>query len=130
MKDARWTRADHLAPLQVLELKDGQPCQVFNVSPVLRTASRDIGWIQGGYGVEDRQQELGRLIDLRNRSIAVSYQAEHRVTNDGIEPTGDNLLKAAVYNLEVEDFHTYYVGEQGVWVHNTNCAEPGLAESL
>lgn len=24
-----------------------------------------------------------------------------------------------VYNMEVEDYHTYYVGEDGVWVHNT-----------
>ncbi len=23
-----------------------------------------------------------------------------------------------VYNFEVEDFHTYFVGEEGVWVHN------------
>jgi hypothetical protein len=23
-----------------------------------------------------------------------------------------------VYNFEVEDFHTYYVGKEGVWVHN------------
>jgi len=23
-----------------------------------------------------------------------------------------------VYNIEVEDFHTYFVGEDGVWVHN------------
>ena len=23
-----------------------------------------------------------------------------------------------VYNFQVEDFHTYYVGENGVWVHN------------
>lgn len=30
-------------------------------------------------------------------------------------------LKLPVYNLEVEDFHTYYVGKLGVWVHNTNC---------
>jgi hypothetical protein len=26
-----------------------------------------------------------------------------------------------VYNIEVEDYHTYFVGEEGVWVHNTNC---------
>jgi len=26
-----------------------------------------------------------------------------------------------VYNFEVEGFHTYYIGELGVWVHNTNC---------
>jgi hypothetical protein len=26
-----------------------------------------------------------------------------------------------VYNIEVEDYHTYFVGELGVWVHNANC---------
>ena len=26
-----------------------------------------------------------------------------------------------VYNFQVEDFHTYFVGENGVWVHNSNC---------
>lgn len=25
---------------------------------------------------------------------------------------------ARAYNFEVEEFHTYYVGENGVWVHN------------
>lgn len=31
------------------------------------------------------------------------------------------FFTAPVYNLEVEDFHTYYVGEHGIWVHNQNC---------
>ena len=26
-----------------------------------------------------------------------------------------------VYNFQVEDYHTYFVGECGVWVHNSNC---------
>ncbi|WP_145331876.1 polymorphic toxin-type HINT domain-containing protein [Paenibacillus xylanexedens] len=26
-----------------------------------------------------------------------------------------------VYNFTVEDFHTYYVTDLGIWVHNTNC---------
>ena len=26
-----------------------------------------------------------------------------------------------VYNFQVEDFHTYHVGEIGVWVHNASC---------
>ena len=26
-----------------------------------------------------------------------------------------------VYNFQVEDFHTYHVGENGIWVHNANC---------
>lgn len=34
--------------------------------------------------------------------------------------------RATVYNFEVEDFHTYFVGESGAWVHNT-CPIPGNA---
>ncbi len=30
----------------------------------------------------------------------------------------DPRLKTRVYNIEVEDFHTYYVGKHGGWVHN------------
>ena len=26
-----------------------------------------------------------------------------------------------VYNIEVDDFHTYHVGKVGVWVHNADC---------
>ena len=26
-----------------------------------------------------------------------------------------------VYNFEVDEFHTYHVGEIGVWVHNASC---------
>ena len=37
-------------------------------------------------------------------------------------------LKVAVkvYNFEVEDFHTYYVTDIGVLVHNKNCTEPNI----
>ena len=28
---------------------------------------------------------------------------------------------ATVYNFQVEDYHTYFVGESAVWVHNKNC---------
>lgn len=26
-----------------------------------------------------------------------------------------------VYNFQVEDYHTYFVGENKVWVHNAKC---------
>ena len=29
-----------------------------------------------------------------------------------------------VYNFQVEDYHTYFVGESAVWVHNNNKACP------
>lgn len=43
--------------------------------------------------------------------------------DDGSRLTIQNVmhplaLRQTVYNLEVANFHTYFVGEQGVWVHN------------
>ena len=40
------------------------------------------------------------------------------VENFDVELT-DKPVK--VYNFQIEDFHTYHVGENGVWVHNANC---------
>jgi hypothetical protein len=34
-----------------------------------------------------------------------------------------NRLEVTVYNIEVEDFHTYYVNGF-IWVHNTACFAP------
>jgi Pretoxin HINT domain len=64
---------------------------------------------------------LGRVFDLTtfgfadqdsyfyDQSVPVNYRkrAEHRYTT-------------TVYNIEVEDFHTYYVTKDGIWVHNKN----------
>jgi hypothetical protein len=37
-----------------------------------------------------------------------------------IKVSGSTWLskRQTVYNLEVEDYHTYFVGESGAWVHN------------
>ena len=40
------------------------------------------------------------------------------VENFDVELTDE---PTTVYNFQVEDFHTYYVGDNGVWVHNSNC---------
>lgn len=45
------------------------------------------------------------------------------VENYTVELTKDLIT---VYNFQVEDFHTYYVGECGVWVHNAE----GYSENL
>jgi Bacterial Ig domain/Bacterial cadherin-like domain len=42
--------------------------------------------------------------------------------DEEFEVDGEGLIyKTTVYNIEVEDYHTYFVGEKGVWVHNANC---------
>lgn len=42
---------------------------------------------------------------------------------DIIEQVQHEILERpiAVYNFEVEDYHTYYVSKQNVLVHNSNC---------
>lgn len=30
-------------------------------------------------------------------------------------------VSTTVYNFQVDDYHTYFVGESMVWVHNKNC---------
>lgn len=44
-------------------------------------------------------------------------------TFDGVEASVKYVkstgYRADVYNLEIEDFHTYFVGYEGLWAHNT-----------
>lgn len=57
------------------------------------------------------------------------------VTSDGdtVEVADIEIEKLAepilVYNLEIEDFHTYFVGEYGVLVHNS-CYNPKVDEAV
>lgn len=51
-----------------------------------------------------------QLIDVNNTILIVE--------NTRLE-LAKNSVK--VYNFQVEDFHTYFVGECGAWVHNANC---------
>lgn len=60
----------------------------------------DVGWVSA--------EELNfrcKLYSTNNANLAVGGKARC------------NGERAKVFNLEVEDFHTYYVGELGVWVH-------------
>ncbi len=62
-------------------------------------------------------------VDLRNGEIQTALLSEKLQSRDGREMGKmypESKLRQTVYNFEVEDFHTYYVGEMGVWVHNTN----------
>jgi hypothetical protein len=111
-----WVRADFLQVNDILEGVDGSTCSVFNVSSILKAAEAGVGWIQGGFGIDDPDDVLGRVIDFRNNSILVDYNVDHQVENDVVEPALENLLLRKVYTFEVEDFHTYYVGKFGVWI--------------
>ena len=60
--------------------------------------------------------------------LNLTFETEN---GDSVQTNGKQIatLKAVatdakthkVYNFEVADFHTYFVGEFGIWVHNTDC---------
>ncbi len=55
-------------------------------------------------------------IELRAGDVLVNVNGEYVI----LEKIEHELLESPVkvYNFEVEDFHTYYVGDSGVLVHN------------
>ena len=66
-------------------------------------------------------------VDLRAGDILVLVNGE-QVT---LEKTQHEILEApiTVYNFEVEDYHTYYVGTDGVLVHN-DCLNDKIYNSV
>ncbi len=118
-----WVEAGDLQPgVDQILLADGSPRYIDDLSIVVRTSQTDIGWLVGGWHSDpDRHDGLSREMDFRN-GVHTQYGRRNRVRNDAIQWfKKGNELKRTVYNLEVENTHTYYVGEQGVWVHDAHC---------
>lgn len=63
------------------------------------------GWVEAA-DLEERD----KVLDSENRTIQVEKIEIERLDK-----------QVTVYNFEVEDYHTYYVGEAGILVHNS-CA--------
>ncbi|MFL9514428.1 hemagglutinin repeat-containing protein, partial [Acinetobacter baumannii] len=77
---------------------------------ILETTAEHPFWIKGlGWLKASLLQSGMTLLDRDNQEITIVSQT--------LIP---NRLET-VYNIEVEGYHTYHVGELGVWVHNANC---------
>ncbi|MGH1348969.1 MAG: polymorphic toxin-type HINT domain-containing protein [Nannocystales bacterium] len=72
----------------------------------IRTTAEHPFWTRGGGWVAAAQLGLGDEVLQRSggwlRVGAATWEQE----------------RAVVYNLEVDEFHTYFVGKHGAWVHN------------
>ncbi|GGY05850.1 hypothetical protein GCM10011289_05330 [Paludibacterium paludis] len=76
---------------------------------LLRTTAEHPFWVRDwGWRKAALLQAGMTLLDGRDRPLTVVSVAQ--------EPYTD-----VVYNIQVEAFHTYHVGELGTWVHNANC---------
>jgi hypothetical protein len=65
--------------------------------------------------------------DLRpGMRLALAQKGKVAIVTGNVSIRGPPGETFTTYNFEVEDFHTYFVGESGVWVHNSgafDCSE-------
>lgn len=108
-----WNRLDHITGgVELFELADGTAAFTRSSGSRLiqKTLDPEVGFV-----LADRKADDGYLIDFRNG--VVKFQEDELVWAHSIDPEGlvEEYL-ATVYNIEIEDFHTYFVGELGVLV--------------
>lgn len=130
-----WIPAENLRDRQILQLANGQRALVeYRSQPVIQSTKQGFGRVCSN-PYSDGQEV--HIVDFRSGSSLWKYERwkpeeASAPYQDGypldaivaiaeIYDSPDPNFKTTVYNLEVEDSHTYFVGELGVWVHNTNC---------
>jgi len=66
-------------------------------------------WVVGQGWVSASHLKSGDIFKLESGKTIAVEKIEFELLNEPVK----------VYNFEVEDFHTYYVGESSILVHNT-----------
>jgi len=120
---AHWLAAECLESGMTLRLADGRKATVHANGLIRRTQHEGVGF------AADEKSGVGIVLDLSAERLAVASDAlvAHLKRSGQTLELGDPYL-TTVYNFEVEETHTYYVGEAAVWVHNVNC--DGVGEAL
>jgi hypothetical protein len=126
-----WTQAAEVRMSSVLQLANGKIAYVL-CSLGLHKAEdgKHIAWgerVHGGAAGDGS----GYNVTFDDKNISVGELGPLRTCAFDLEnaPSWENWERGygftrKVYNFEVEDFHTYFIGEMGVWVGNTNYMSP------
>ena len=104
---------------------DGSPGERYDVFDLYRT---DLPHLAFDPGVLEDSWGVGGLLDFSTPPyVALDEEIpyDYEKWGDPVNETRERYC-TTVYNIEVEDWHTYFVSEFGLWVHNTNCAGADL----
>ncbi|WP_376990241.1 polymorphic toxin-type HINT domain-containing protein [Azospira restricta] len=140
-----WTAARYLKSGHRLRLADGGYATVETVWPVLRTPIPGVGWVSKDIAGAYDGLQRAHIVDFRDGCNLWHYHwlmDEHCGIpyceglawgkDEGLFDSGEFSeifygdspnFYAKTFNLELEGSQTYFAGELGVWVHNTNCAQ-------
>lgn len=132
----QWVRADQLATGMTLLLADGRVVEVLHSKRVYKADQALRAWVP-----MDTDIVKGLLINFENGQVrpheglfAWYLREPFPSTSDGLvynpngdifdtlgDPAPESWYMSKVYNLEVEDYHTYFVDKLGIWVHQAAC---------
>ena len=123
---AYWSRLEELTIDTIVLLANGIMSVVESIQPVSVMGNPQHGFIQGHNQYQWWTEDSGSYIDfshcppiLHSLDYNALFNEEVRFYPNDSEwdfPT----KKRKVYNFEVADYHTYFVGDGGVWVHHAN----------
>ena len=118
-----WARLDQLKEYTVVVRADGFLARVYAVQPIFAMSNPDRGFLQG-YPLGDWwEHEHGSYIDLNTPPKIYHQRFDSFFNKDMQDNTNDwgYMPKTQkVYNFEVDDYHTYFVGRRGIWLHHAN----------
>lgn len=120
----QWKAVEQLEPDEIVVFGNGSLGKIAGLAPIYKTLALDIGWHQAKYMGEpwDGDGHVVRFDEDCTRA-EVFFRTKSIYNDEALNDSGDYVpYEATVYNLEVEDFHTYFIGQMGVWVHNTDCS--------
>ncbi len=120
IEEQGWTAAESLRAGQSFQLADGNAAKVIGAAQIFTTQIPNVGVAR------DIDNAWEVALDLSQDEITLIDR------NDFDLPTLESQQEFAspVFNFEVDDLHTYYVGEVGVWVHNSNCQEESVGGAI
>jgi hypothetical protein len=132
-----WSRLNELTIDTVVLLANGLLSCVTSVQPVSVMPEHDLGFIQGHSLYRWWDENCGSYIDLKS-APKLYNQKYNTFFNDEIRhspnyPDKEWLFptkKRKVYNFKLGDYHTYFVGEGGIWVHSNNNNEVNIKQTL
>lgn len=112
-RKGRWTEAKNY--LGTLMLCDGRQVRTGGEKRnIYKSNHPEVGWIPSA-NVYYRQP--GWLWDFTNNCCVASNVLALQEVRDSYNGSS-HFFKLTVYNLEVEDFHSYFIGEHGVLIHD------------
>jgi hypothetical protein len=121
--DVGWICADYLQVGAFIQLAGGELVRILWVDQLWRTSTDSVGWVE-----INRDADKGYIVDFRegqvqedvNNTVFYEFLDDYGFLGryDDEETAEDWACKCTVYNFEVEDFHTYFISELGVLVHD------------